>query len=147
MHDSLIKFVLLTASLWGMLKLRFDVVPTSDSVTLQNIISVTYCYVFSLEPPLPLFLLSNVRCTSGEGIPLLTQHSLHQRPYFIHTGSSTHLGITCIHPRILMLLYSPLPFGACAPPLQPPLNRLRTEKCCYFSQKLIYVRMGSILLM
>ena len=122
MHDSLIKSVLLTAGPWGMLKLIFDVVPTSDSVTLQNLISVHYCYVFSLHLPRTLFSSSNVRRPYGGRIPLLPQHPLHRRPYFLHTGSSTHLGITCIHSIILMILSSPLPFAVYVTPLQSPLR-------------------------
>ena len=69
MHDSLIKFVLLTAGLWGMIELRGDVVPTSDSVPLKNLISATHFYVFSLYPPHTLFPSSNVRCPYGRGHP------------------------------------------------------------------------------
>ena len=121
MHDYLIRFVLLTASPWGMLELRFDVVPTSDSVPHLNLISLNYCYIFSLDPPRPLLPSSNVRCPSGRGTPLLPQHPLHRRPYCLHRGSSTHLGITCINPRILILVSSPIHFGSCPPSFNPRL--------------------------
>ena len=50
-------------------------------------------------------------------IPLLPQHPLHRRSYCLHTGYSTHLGITCIHTRIMMLVSSPVyPLVLVTPP-------------------------------
>ena len=60
---------------------------------LQNLGSVTYCYIaYFLNPPRSLLLLSDV--IIGGGILLLSRPPSHQRPTFLRTGSSAHQGIT-----------------------------------------------------
>ena len=44
-----------------------------------------------------------IRCPSGGSIPLLPRNPLHQRPYFLCTGSSAHPAITCLHRSIPIL--------------------------------------------
>ena len=70
---------------------------------LQNLGSIAYCCVFIIDPPRPIQTPSDI-LLGGEGSPLLTQNILHQYPYYIWTGSYSHLGDTCIHTSIMILL-------------------------------------------
>ena len=77
------------------------------------VLRIYYC---PTSPSLPA-----IQCTSRVGIPLLPRHPLHQRLPCFCTGSSVHLGVTCLRPSIPMFPDSPLSFAVRDPPLQPPL--------------------------
>ena len=67
---------------------------------LQNLGSVANYYVLftcPAPPSLPVYWY-----VSGGVSPLLSIHPLQQRPSCLLTGSSAHLGVTCLRPRIPM---------------------------------------------
>ena len=104
---------------------------------LQNLGSVTYCYVSILELTHPLLLLSDL--LPGGGCPLLPRHSLLLSPACLRTGSSAHPGVTCLCSNIPILLCISLAHFCQYPPpsypLLPPPRLL--DSCCRRSSKYV----------
>ena len=87
--------------------------------TLWKLVYVVYWYIFILVPSHPPFTPHDV--LPGGGRPLLPQHPLHWRSMCLSTGSSAHLGVTCLCPSISMFPASPLSFSVHVLTLQPSL--------------------------
>ena len=76
-----------------------------------------HIYTFPAPPSIPIVLCPY----GGGGIPLLNRRFLHWCHSCLRTGSSTHMGITCLLPIILMFPAYPISFAVHAPPLWPSL--------------------------